>query len=215
METFALPPNPFVADGALAIPTFDDWFYLPGNWALYLFGTHAPSTAEMLGIGSDDYGSFAAGVVAWAFWISFAVALIVTTSAVRRFDEAVTRRFARGIAELRRRVRMAIAFARYRRSKRVMRKEPTIDVEEPSLSLDEERVLELHASLAPGFALSVSDVGEELDMRAYEVRALLERLGHLKLLQSTVGGLDGEHAYTLTAGGRALLRMRHARPSTV
>lgn len=214
MESLPTPPNPFIADGALVIPTFEDWFYLPGDWALYLFGANAPGTAEMLGIGPADYGGFAAGIVAWFFWIALAIALIATTSAVRRLDDAVTRGFADGFAELRRRVRMAIVFARYRRSKRAVRKEPRFDGAEPSLSFDEVRALELHAKLAPGFALAVSDVSEELDLRAHEARGLLERLGHLRLLQSTVGGLDGEPAYTLTAGGRALLHMRHARPST-
>ncbi len=64
------------------------------------------------------------------------------------------------------------------------------------MSRDEERALELHARLAPGFALAVSDVAEELDVRVYEVRSVVERLQRLKLLQSTVGGLDGETAYT-------------------
>jgi hypothetical protein len=213
METLSTPPNPFIADGALAIPSFEDWFYLPGDWALYLLGSYAPRTAEMLGIDPGDYRGFVAGMAAWFFWIAFAVALIITTSAVRRVDDAVTRGFVVGFAELRRRVRMAVVLARYRRGRRVVRKEPTFEGEEPRLSRDEVRALELHANVAPGFALSVSDVAEELDVRAYEVSAALERLGRLKLLQSTVGGLDGEVAYTLTAGGRALLRMRHARPS--
>ena len=67
-------------------------------------------------------------------------------------------------------MRMAMAFARYRRQRKVVRKEPTFDGEEPSLSRDEVRALELHARLAPGFALAVSDVAEELDVRVYEVR---------------------------------------------
>lgn len=215
METLLPPPNPFIADGALAIPSFEDWFYLPGDWLLYWLGRHAPRTVELLGVAPDDYGGFAAGVIAWLFWIALAVVLIVTSSAVRRFDAAVTRGFVDGFAELQRRVRMAIAMARYRRSKRIVRKEPTFEGDEPSLSVDEDRVLELHVKLAPGFALSVSDVGAELGLRAYEVRALLERLARLRLLHSTVGGSEGEAAYTLTAGGRALLRMRHERPSAV
>jgi hypothetical protein len=213
METLSPPPNPFIADGALAIPSFEDWFYLPGDWALYLLSGRAPGIAEILGVGPDDYGGAAAGVVAWIFWVVLAVALIVTTSAVRRVDDALTRSVVAGFSEVRRHVRMAIAFARYRRSRRVVRKEPTFEGEEPTLSRDEVRALELHAKLGPGFALSVSDVAAELDVRVYEVNTVLERLGNLKLLQSTVGGLDGEVAYTLTAGGRALLRMRHARPS--
>ena len=74
------------------------------------------------------------------------------------------------------------------------------------MSRNEQRVLELHAKLAPGFALSVSDVAAAFNARGYEVRDVLERLKRLDLLHTTVGGLDGEPAYTLTAAGRALLR---------
>jgi hypothetical protein len=215
MESIPTPPNPFVADaGTLAIPTFDEWFFLPGDWAVYLLASRAPAIAELLGVGPAEYGSSLAGFVAWVLWVLFAIASIAAAAAVRRFDRALTSRIAYGAAELRRHVRMAVAFARYRRSRRVVRKEPTFEGEEPMLRADELRVLELHAKLAPGFALAVSDVAAELETRAYEVRAALERLQRLELLQATVGGLDGETAYTLTANGRALLRMRHAGPRT-
>jgi hypothetical protein len=213
MESIPIPPNPFVADaGTLAIPTFEEWFFLPGDWALYLLASRAPAIADALGVGPADYGGSLAGLVAWVLWVLFAIASIAATATVRRFDRAITSRIAYGVAELRRRVRMVIAFARYRRNRRIVRKEPTFHGEEPSLRPDEVRVLELHAKLAPGFALAVSDVAAELKTRAYEVRAALERLQKLELLQTTVGGLDGETAYTLTANGRALLRMQHARP---
>ena len=108
---------------------------------------------------------------------------------------------------------MAIAIARYRRQQRSSRKEPSFDVEElPTLRRDELLVLGLHAKLAPGFALTADDVAEELDRRGHEVRAALERLQKLALLQATVGGLEGETAYTLTAAGRAALRLHHASP---
>jgi hypothetical protein len=141
-----------------------------------------------------------------------AIAVIALTGAVRRFDRALTSGIVAGAAELRRRVRMALAFARFRQRRRSERKEPTFDGEEPTLSPDEVRALELHTRLAPGFALAVSDYVEELDMRAHDIRRVLERLQRLKLLQPTIGGLDGDAAYTLTAAGRALLQLRHARP---
>jgi len=37
-------------------------------------------------------------------------------------------------------------------------------------------------------------------------------LQKLNLLRATVGGLDGETAYTLSPAGRTLLQVRHARP---
>jgi hypothetical protein len=214
MEPIAAPPNPFVAEtGSLVIPSFEEWFFLPGDWLIYLLSRWAPRVAEMLGIGPADYGGTLAGFIAWICWIVLAIVAIAATSAVRRFDRALTSGVLGLGVELRRRVRMALVFAQYRRKLRAQRKEPTIDVtEEPGLSRDELRVLELHAKLAPGFALSTRDVAEELGTRGHEIRAALERLRNLKLLQARVGGYDGETAYTLSPAGRTLLQIRHARP---
>jgi hypothetical protein len=216
MEPIPFPPNPFIVDGAPAIPSFEQWFFLPGDWMLYWLASRAPALAATLGIGPGDYGGTLAGLIAWTSWIAFAIALIAATSAVRRLDRAVTGGFVGLAAELRRRVRMAIVLARYRRAQRgAPRQEPDVLLgEEPSLNAYELRVLDLHARLMPGFALSISDVAADLATRSYEARGALERLRQLGLLQSTVGGLDGETAYTLTTTGRALLRMRHTRPST-
>lgn len=213
MEPIPTPLNPFVADeGHLTVPSFTEWFFLPGDWLIYLLLSRAPAVAEFFEITPADYGAKLSGILAWMSWIVFVVATIALTAAVRRFDRALTNRIVAGAAELTRRVRMTIAFARYRRRQRSDRKEPTFDGEEPTLTRDEVRALELHTKLSPGFALAVSDYVEDLDVRAHEVRAALERLQRLKLLQSTVGGLDGDAAYTLTASGRALLALRQARP---
>jgi DNA-binding MarR family transcriptional regulator len=180
-----------------------------------VLASRVPAAAEVFQVSAADYGGTLAGFLAWVCWIVLAIAAIAATSALRRFDRALTGHIVGAALEVRRRVRMAFAFARYRRKVRGRRKEPSFYVgEEPSLGRDELRALELHAKLAPGFALAVNDIAEELDARVHEVRAALERLQKLQLLQSTVGGLDGETAYTLTAAGRALLQMRHARPRT-
>jgi hypothetical protein len=214
MEPITAPPNPFVAEtGDLVIPSFEEWFFLPGDWVIYLLSKWAPPVAEMLGVGPADYGGTLAGFLAWTCWIVLAIAAIVTTSAVRRFDRALTGGIVDLGLEVRRRWRMALVFAEYRRKLRMQRKEPTIDVaEEPGLSPDELRVLQLHAKLSPGFALSTHDVAEELNARGHEIRAALERLRKLNLLNATVGGYDGETAYTLSPAGRTLLQIRHARP---
>jgi hypothetical protein len=167
----------------------------------------------MFGLSPADYGGTLAGFIAWTCWIVLAITAIATTSAVRRFDRALTGGIVDLGLELRRRVRMALVFVEYRRKVRAQRKEPTIDVaEEPGLSRDELRVLELHAKLSPGFALSTRDVAEELGTRGHEIRAAVERLRKLNLLNATVGGYDGETAYTLSPAGRTLLQIRHARP---
>ena len=214
MEPITAPPNPFVAEtGSLVIPSFEDLFFLPGDWLIYLLSSRAPPVAEMFGLSPADYGGTLAGFIAWTCWIVLAILGIAATSAVRRFDRAVTGGIIDACIELRRRWRMALVFADYRRKLRAQRKEPTIDVaEEPGLSSDELRVLQLHARLSPGFALSTRDVAEELNTRVHEIRAALERLQKLNLLNATVGGYDGETAYTLSPAGRTLLQIRHARP---
>ena len=214
MEPITAPPNPFVAEtGSLVIPSFEELFFLPGDWLIYLLSSRAPPVAEMFGLSPADYGGTLAGFIAWTCWIVLALTAIATTSAVRRFDRAVTGGIIDACMELRRRWRMALVFAEYRRKVRAHRKEPTIDVaEEPGLSRDELRVLQLHARLSPGFALSTRDVAEELNTRVHEIRAALERLQKLNLLNATVGGYDGETAYTLSPAGRTLLQIRHARP---
>jgi hypothetical protein len=216
MESIPTPPNPFVADaGSFVLPSLAEWFFLPGDWLIYFLASRAPALAGALDVGPADYGGTLAGFLAWIFWVGAPIASIAGAAAVRRFDENATRRIAYAAAELRRRVRMTIAMARYRRGRRLVRHEPSFDVEElPSLRRDELLVLGLHLKLAPGFALTADDVAEDLDRRGHEIRAVLERLQKLRLLQATVGGLDGETAYTLTAAGRAVLRLHHARPRT-
>jgi len=138
MEPIPTPPNPFVAaDGAFVISAFAEYFFLPGDWAIYLLSSRAPAIAELLGVGPAAYGGTFAGILAWVLWLALAVASIATVSAVRRLDRAVTGSISYGVAELRRRARMAIALARYRRSRRAARKEPTFDGEEITLSSDE------------------------------------------------------------------------------
>jgi hypothetical protein len=195
------------------LPSIEGWFFLPGDWFVYLLASRVPIVAEFLGVGSQDYGGTFAAFLAWVCWILLAIMLIAATSAVRRFDRALTGGILEAVAELRRHVRMAVVFTKYRRKLAAQRTEPSFDVgEEPGLTRDELRVLQLHARLSPGFALSTSDVAHELGARGYEIRTALERLQKLRLLQATVGGLDGETAYTLSAAGRTLLQIRHARP---
>jgi signal transduction histidine kinase len=214
MEPTTTPPNPFITEtGSLVIPSFGEWFFLPGDWLIYLVSSRAAPVAELFGVGPADYGGTLAGFLAWFCWIALALLCVATTSAVRRFDRVLTYGIIDAVVELRRRVRMAFVFVEYRRKLRAQRKEPTIDViEEPGLSRDELRVLQLHARLSPGFALSTSDVAHELRTSGHEIRSALERLQKLHLLNATVGGLDGETAYTLSPAGRTLLQIRHARP---
>jgi hypothetical protein len=135
METIAIPENPFVVDGALALPSFEQWFYLPGDWAIYLLASRTPTVADLLGVGVADYGGHFAGLLAWIAWVLLAIVLVAAASAVRRFDRAVTGRIVNGAGEVRRRMRMAVVFARYRHRLRSQRLDPAFDIQEPTVKL--------------------------------------------------------------------------------
>jgi DNA-binding MarR family transcriptional regulator len=80
--------------------------------------------------------------------------------------------------------------------------------EEIEVSVDELRVLHAHAQLAQGYSMSVSDVAATLGARKHDMERLLSRLVRLNLIRSTLGGPDGESAYTLTSAGQAFLLFR-------
>lgn len=211
MDVLAQPQNPFVDDaGALALPSLVRLFCLPGDWGIYAIATYLPSVAQWLGLTADDYGSAYSVAVSLVAWAVATMLLIMAWAAVRDFDRAVTRGVSGLASETMRRIRLGVARFKYRHGSR-RRTEPMIEVTEaPELGLDEIRVLRLHATLGPGYALAVSDVAERLEARGYQIRGVLERLQGLKLLQATVGGLDGESAYTLTPLGRIILNKKIA-----
>jgi len=133
MDELPTPPNPFLADeagAALAMPSPFELFFLPGDWTIYLAARYAPALAEWLGLGADDYGTPLAGVVSLALWLLTFVGLIIAWASIRSLDRAVTRGIAAGYADVRRRIRMLVVLASYRRRQRSKRTEPTIVVEE-------------------------------------------------------------------------------------
>jgi hypothetical protein len=133
MDELPTPPNPFLADEAgtaLALPSVLELFFLPGDWSIYLVARYAPTIAEWLGLGTDDYGTSLAGFIALAIWLLTLVGVIVVWTGIRDFDRAVTRGIAASYAGVVRRLRMFIALAGYRLRRRSKRIEPTIIVEE-------------------------------------------------------------------------------------
>jgi hypothetical protein len=135
MDRIAIPPNPFIVDGALALPTFNDWFFLPGDWAIYALVRYVPAAAAFLEVSSADYGGTLAGFLAWVAWILLALLLIIIASKIRSFDRAMTGGIVHTFTELRRRIRLAIVFVRYRHGLRNRRLEPTFDIREPTVRL--------------------------------------------------------------------------------
>jgi hypothetical protein len=192
-------------------------FFLPGDLFLYALSTYAAPFARALDLGPADYGGFVSGVLsACAWFLAFTVASIAYQYARdidRRVTGATRRLFA--MAELRVRISYALLRQRWRAWAAARRPaKQAIEVLEVELSATELRVLQLHARLAPGYALSVSEVAHALRARNYDTRELLSGLKELGLLNRAIGGTDDETSYTLTAAGRALLAARVTRRRT-
>jgi hypothetical protein len=215
-------PSLAVADaGGDALFTLSDlpaWLYaayfLPGDWLLWAISSRLPSVASFLEIGAADYGGVLSGFISTCAWLLLLVSGSIAYQFVRDADRAMTRGIAELCADVGRRARIAAALLRTRMRRRRRAPPEKIEVaEDLELSRDELKALQLYGELQPGYALAVSDVAAALQARSHQVQRLLERLKQLGLLGSTVGGLEGESAYTLTRAGRALLIFRKLAPA--
>jgi hypothetical protein len=185
-------------------------FFLPGDALLYVLITYAPPVAQLFAISSSDYGGVLSGFVSVIAWLVVLIVAGITYFAARDLDRALTQGIRRFCAELKRRLRVAAALLRSRRNRtRAPRDEPAIDFSmEFEFSDVEWRALRLHGDLQPGYALALSEVAAALELSHDEARRVLSKLKTLRLLDSTVGGLEGESAYTLTKTGRVYLVFR-------
>jgi len=189
-------------------------FFLPGDLFLYALSTYVGPLARWLELSPADYGGFASAVLSVGAWfVVFAIASI-TYHYVRDVDRRLTSATRRLVATARLRVRISYAVLRQRWRAWVAARRPAQQVEmvrEVELSSTELRVLQLHAALAAGYALSASEVAHALRARLYATNELLSGLKELGLLNRAIGGTDDETSYTLTAAGRALLAARATR----
>jgi hypothetical protein len=183
-------------------------FFLPGDTLLFVLSAYAAPVARFVGLGPSDYGGVTSGVFSACVWFivlmtcSIAYHLVLdfdrrVTAATRRFFSSVVLRLKIAKALLRQRWRILLAALR--------RKRRTVDVPEVDLSGAQLRVLQLHAVLPAGHALTVSEVARAIGARQTPTLDLLSGLTDLGLLNRALGGLDDETSYTLSAGGRALL----------
>jgi DNA-binding MarR family transcriptional regulator len=207
-------------DGELTLNDADEWllhmFFLPGDWSLWALTTYAPWAARFLDVGPADYGGVLSGYLSVCAWLAALIAAAITYHFIRDADRKLTLAIAQRYDDLLRRLRIGVALLRqrWRRGDAARSRSSSVEfVEDVPLSDRELSVLQLHAELGPGYALSVSDVAHALNARAHPTHALLDRLKQLGLLNRTVGGADGETAYTLTSAGRALLAFKRLAPS--
>ncbi|MEO8464654.1 MAG: hypothetical protein ABI640_04880 [Gammaproteobacteria bacterium] len=189
-------------------------FFLPGDLFLYALATYAAPVARWLEIGPADYRGFVSGVLSACAWFVALTATSITYHYIRDLDRRLSNATWRliGTARLRARIRYALLRQRWRAwSAARQPAKPVAEVREVELSALELRVLQVHAGLAAGYTLSVSEVAHALRARVYSTHELLSGLKNLGLLNRALGGTDDEMSYTLSAAGKALLAARATR----
>lgn len=189
-------------------------FFLPGDVFLYALSRFAAPIARWLELGPADYQGFVSGVLSICAWFVALTATSITYHYVRDLDRRLSSATWRLIAMARLRLRIKYALLRQRwRAWSAARQpaQPPAEVREFELSALELRVLQVHAGLAAGYALSVSEVAHALRARVYATHELLSGLSKLGLLSRAMGGTDDEMSYTLSAAGKALLAARATR----
>jgi hypothetical protein len=193
--------------------------FLPGDLFIWGLTTYAAPFARLLGVGSNDYGGVLSGFVSAGAWVVAFVAIAIAIQTIVDFDRRVTSAMQRLFATVALRVRIARTLARQRlRAWLASRGQPPnqeVIATEIEISSAQLQALRLHAKLAPGCLLAVSEAASEVGTRVSVMKELLEGLHRLGLLGRSRGVADGEDAYALTRAGMALLVSRKlaARPA--
>jgi hypothetical protein len=192
-------------------------FFLPGDLFVWALTTHAAPVARPLGIATSDYGGVLSGFVSSCTWIAVFVALAVAWQAVLDFDRRVTSAARRLYSTLMLRARIARILAQQRFRAWLASRKPANSAELASdieISPAQLQALRLHAKLAPGYLLPVSEAAAATGTRLHVMQDLLDGLQRLGLLERRLGAADDESAYTLTRAGMALLVFRKLHDGT-
>ena len=185
-----------------------DAFFVPGDWLIWTIASYAPPVAGFLELGPSAYGGILSGFVSAFAWLAALLLLIIVYGSIRDFDRALTSLIVRGYNESRRRIRVGTALLGYRLRSLRRRPPKPADVvisQEIDLTAEELAVLQLYADLQSGYVLSESEIAGRLELRRNQVEQALARLRKLGMLETTLGGSEGENAYRLTGAGRGLL----------
>jgi DNA-binding MarR family transcriptional regulator len=194
-------------------------FFLPGDTFLWALLTYAAPLGRLLGIGATDIGGVLSAFVSICVWLTAFIGLTIAYYYVRDLDRRATRTVQRVFTTVALRARIARAVLQQRwRTWRAARV-PANRVDFPGdieLSAAQLAALRLHAELASGYTLSISEAARALGARTRATEDLLDGLNELGLLTRAFGGADGESAYTLSAAGKAFLifrQLHNAAPS--
>lgn len=183
-------------------------FFLPGDWLVWTIATYTPSLAGFFELGAGSYGGVFSGFVSACAWLAASLLVVIVYGSIRDFDHALTSWIVRGYTEVRRKIRIRVNLLGYRlRGLRTRSPQPAqVELaQEVDLSAGEAAVLLLYAKLQSGYALSVSEIADQLELRKNRAEEALGRLRKLGMIEATLGGSEGESAYRLTGAGRGLL----------
>jgi DNA-binding MarR family transcriptional regulator len=183
-------------------------FFLPGDWLVWTIATYVPSFAGFFELGPGSYGGVFSGFISAFAWLAVLLLIIIVWGSIRDFDRALTNLIVRTYSDVRRKIRISHALVGYRLRGLTTRSPQPAQVElaqEVDLSAGEAAVLLLYAKLQSGYALSVSEIADQLELRRNRAEEALGRLRKLGMIETTLGGSEGESAYRLTGAGRGLL----------
>ncbi|MBN1240431.1 MAG: hypothetical protein JXB36_18150 [Gammaproteobacteria bacterium] len=223
MDSIPTPPDPAAALRGPEPFTISDiglvlgpLFFAPGDWLLWVMAAHAPRVANFLELSPADYGGWFSGFFSALIWLALLTLSAIAYRAVRDFDEALTCRIVqlyqdarRGMRVARNRIKFELRHVAAQREKRRRRIEPSLELHEGiDVSAMELKVLLAHAQLPPGRAMPIADIAAMIAVQKDQARRVVSRLKQLNLLAPTIGGADGDTAYTLTSAGVAFLMFR-------
>jgi hypothetical protein len=209
--TAGSPVNTSERDPSL-VADIGQWLYgcfcVPGDYVLTQLVTYAPSIARLHAV-VPPRGTGWAALISALIWIGGIVLAIAVYRALRDLHVTVcgyAARFYGGWARIGRNVarRQKLALKSSALTRRSKLMQPMIS-EEVELGEFVIAVLRCHSRLPPGHTLTVSDVARVLRVRMSQAESALARLQKLQLVDTAVGGGDGESSYRLSLPGQLFL----------
>lgn len=175
-----------------------EWLLTPGHAAWDWLSTASPAIARGLAGGAEPGALFIAGL-AIAAWLFLLLAAAVVLRGLARFAlwlaHSVGYWLGNAWGDLR--VKFIV------RLKRLDWRRRHVGFVQQEIELDpmDLAVLDHGATLAPGFAISVTDLSERLHTRPSLIERSLAKLHQHKLVDTLMGSTDGYGNYRLTDSG--------------
>ena len=208
-ESLALDVN---GDGRLTIGDVWAWLehllFMPGDAALSLLLTYAPTLAEFFELSPDNYGSPFSKFVSIGVWLLVLILSGITYNAIRNFDRAFTAyisgrydELTRVLRIMRRKVTSWVGLMQHR----YRTKSPSVIVADVELEELEAAVLRCHASVDDFQVLTASEVSAALKLPLRQVQSALRKLSEFRLVERGFGTDEGHEGHHITQAGQIYL----------